>query len=76
MLELLDLEKVARLGPKRFMVFFALALSMLFFGLFIAIGVAIDGRYVAGRELLATSFGYGVVMSALFGRRIWRLESK
>lgn len=76
MLNLLDLEKVRRWGPKRFTLCVALALSMLFFGVFIAMGVVIDGEYVARRELLATSLGYGIVMTALFGRQIWRLEPK
>lgn len=75
MLDLLDLDKVRAIGPRKFLVCFALAISMLFFGLFIAIGVIFSGQQVADRSLLIVSLGFGVVMTALFGRRIWRLSS-
>jgi len=74
-LELLDLEKVRRIGAKRFLFFFALGLSALFLGVFVAVGVAIDGQYAVHRELVLVSLAYGFVMTAIFGRRIWRLSS-
>jgi len=75
MLDLLDLDKVRAIGPRKFLVLFALAISMLFFGLFIAIGVIFTGQQVADRGLLIVSLGFGFVMTAYFGRRIWRLSA-
>jgi hypothetical protein len=72
MLELLDLDKVKRLGAKRFLVLFALAVSAMFFGLFVAIGVLIEGEYVARRGFLAVSVTYGFLMTAIFGWDLWR----
>ncbi|WP_343642668.1 hypothetical protein [Roseateles sp.] len=76
MLDLLDLEKVRAVGPRRFLFVFALSLAMLFFGLFVAAGVITDGQYKADRGLLITSLVYGFVMTAIFGREIWRLSSE
>ena len=76
MFDLLDLDKVRAIGPRKFLVCFALAISMLFFGLFIAVGVLFSGPQVADRGLLIVSLGFGVVMTAVFGRRIWRLASE
>lgn len=76
MLDLLDLDKVRAVGPRKFLVCFALAISMLFFGLFLAIGVIFTGYQVAETGLLIVSLAFGFVMTAVFGRRIWRLASE
>lgn len=75
MLDLLDFEKLRAAGPRRFLLLFAFGLSMLFFGLFVAIGVVIEGHFDANWKLLAVSLGFGPIMVALFGRRIWRLSA-
>ncbi|WP_141225213.1 hypothetical protein [Mitsuaria sp. PDC51] len=72
MLGLLNLDKVKRLGAKRFLVLFALAVSAMFFGLFVAIGVLIEGEYVARRGFLVVSLAYGFLMTAIFGWDLWR----
>lgn len=76
MLDLLNLEKLRAAGPRRFLIFFSFGLSMLFFGLFVAIGVVIDGHFDANWKLLVVSLGFGPIMVGIFGRRIWRLSSQ
>lgn len=72
MLGLLDLERIRRFGSRRFLLLLVLCQSALFFGVFVAIGVVIDGQYIARRELLAISLGVGVILSAVFGRHLGR----
>ena len=76
MLDLLDLEKLRAVGPRRVLLLFAAGLSTLFFGQFVAIGVVIDGHFDANWKLLVVSLGFGPVMVAFFGRRIWRLSAQ
>lgn len=72
MLSLLDVDKLLHFGPRRFLACLAVGLSVLFLGLFIALGVLIDGSAVATPSLLLVSLGYGLVMTAVVGRPIWR----